>query len=65
VSLSRETQHGRRPRWTSLPEPVNLFASRGTNHDHLHAGYRLAPGIYRVTVIAGSSRAHYLALRVK
>jgi len=66
VTLSREEHAGRgRSRWVQLPDTVQLTASRGSNHDHLDAGNRLAAGSYRVTVSPAGGRAQSLSLHVR
>jgi len=65
VSLERGARSGGHVHWALLSGPLDVSGVRGANHDHLHAGFRLQPGAYRVIVTPVSGRAQSLELHVK
>ncbi len=65
VRLSVLVARGGHARWRTLPASPTFAAIGGLNRRHLHSTGRLAPGVYRLTLVAFGGATRSLLIRVR
>jgi hypothetical protein len=64
VTLALRVGAGAQAHWRKLPGSLAFLAAKGLNRRRLHAGGKLAPGLYRLTVTPSGGTPRSLAFRL-